>query len=298
MEYDFNGTKINLKDTFCQLWDNEIISTDPSANLYIRLTNQCNARCRFCVYHGEKTELNLEALELALFELKNRNIIYKMQITGGEPTVEPELLQDVVKIIRKYFKSNFVGINSNGFRLGALEDIDKYVDNFAISRHHYDDTINQNIFGTTHIPNTSDLESFIKCVGSEKVHFSCNLMKQYIGNMGEIQRYLEFASATGCNDVGFVSLMPVNKFAASQQVIFDESGIDESSDFMKYKQYTKCGGCCKCANYMYFCKNTGRMIDIYGRFAAQKDNTPGILSFDKDTLREGFNGLKIPLSYH
>lgn len=290
MQYNFNGVEINLKDKYCQLWDNAIISTNPHTNLYIRLTNECNANCKFCIYHGKKTEFNLEALEFVLFELKNRDILCKIQITGGEPTLEPDLLADVVKLIRKYFKNNFVGINSNGYNLDALASINSLVDNFAISRHHYSDEINMNIFNTTDVPSTKDLKEFINSFGSEKVHFSCNLMKDFIGNITEIKQYLEFASQTECNDVGFVSLMPVNKFASSQQIIFDESGIDESDDFMKYKQYTKCGGCCKCANYLYFCKSTGKLIDIYGRFAAQKDNTPGILSFDINKLREGFNG--------
>lgn len=295
MQYDFNGVQIDLKDKLCRLWDEDLVDIEPTANLYIRLTNQCNANCKFCAYHGDKTDLHLDKLESALKELRDRKIIYKIQITGGEPTLEPELLYEVCKLVRAHFPDAFIGINSNGSNLDVLKQVEKLVDNFAISRHHYDDNINREIFGTSMVADSSQLKQFIRSVGSYKVHLSCTLIKDYIGEDIEMKKYLEFCSSIGCEDVGFVSLMAVNDFSRQQRVDFNNTGIDDDPEFYKYRQFTKCDNCCKCANYIYFCHSTGRLIDIYGRYVMKHNKSQGMLSFDIDTLREGFAGVSIPI---
>ena len=292
LEYDFNGTKLRLKTEMCRLWDNEVIDIYPQTNLYIRINNRCNANCRFCEYHGDKTEFSFERLELALNELSERGIIYKIQITGGETTLDRERLSTVVSLIRKYFDRNeyFVGINSNGYDLQAVLDVRESIQNIAISRHHYDDSVNSEIFGTLKVPTTQELKDFIAEMTPDMVHLSCNLMKDYIGSMDEIKKYLNYCIEIGCKDMGFVTLMPVNEFAQQQHVLFDECGIEEDPLFYKYKQFTKCGNCCKCANYLYTSPTQFGMIDLYGRFVSKPDNTTGLISFDGYNLREGFNG--------
>lgn len=290
MKYNFNGTEIELRDKLCKLWDNDCGTMTPQVNLYVRIGNSCNADCKFCTYHGENTEFNLEKFEDAIKELYNRGILGKIQITGGEPSLYRDRLILVLRIVRKYFPDRFVSINSNGYDLLTLIEVKDLVDNFAISRHHYDEDINRQIFNNLNVPLANQLKVFIQVVGSEKIHFSCTLCKDGIHNLDEVKKYLEFCSSIGCNDVGFVTLMDTNKFAIDNQIVFDNIGIEESSDFLKHTEYTKAGGCCRCANYLYLCKSTNKLIDIYGRFVAEKDNTPGIISFDIDTLREGFNG--------
>lgn len=290
--HDFNGTKLNLKDTLCSLWDEEPIKTYPQTNLYIRITNTCNARCKFCEYHGKEAKFSLSRLERALKQLKEHDIIYKIQITGGEPTLDKDRLSEVISLVRQYLykDKHFIGINSNGYDLSAILDIKDTIDNIAISRHHYDDTINRDIFGTDKVPTTEELTQFIKDMTPEKVHFSCNLMRSYIGNIDEIKRYLDYCIKIGCIDVGFVTLMPINEVAKQQQILFDNCGIEEDDLFYKYRQFTKCGNCCRCANYLYTSPRLFGMIDLYGRFVSQPDNTTGLISFDGENLREGFNG--------
>lgn len=290
MQYDFNGVTIELKDRVCRLWNYIPGEINPQINLYIRATNICNANCKFCEYHGDKTEFNWETFEVVLNDLKERNILCKIQITGGEPSIIEDKLQRMCETIRQYFPDNFIGINSNGHNILSLVSINSLINNYSISRHHYDDEVNYKIFGTKSIPNSDELREFIKTVGDDKVHLSCNLMKNGISNSEEMKKYLEFCSSIGCKDVGFVTLMDANEFCKNEQVIFDSTGVDESEDFLKYKQYTKDCNKCRCANYLYHCKNTNSLIDVYGRFVTDKDNTPGILSFDGQHLRYGFSG--------
>ena len=288
MEYDFNGISINLKDQVCTLEGCIPGKIYPQANLYVRVENRCNANCKFCEYHGEYREFNLEYFKI-ISDLNKRGIVGKIQITGGEPTINNKL-NDIVKIIREYFPDRFVGINTNGYNLGILEKLKDDVDNFAISRHHFDDNINQCIFGTNSIPSNLDIKDFIDKVGSDKVHITCNLMKDYINDEQAISEFLEkLTSVTGCNDFGLVTLMPINVYSKDQKVEFNKTGIDESNDYLRYRQYTK-GDCCRCANYMYYCNSCNAISKLYGRFVMKNKDTTGILVYDLDTLKSGFNG--------
>lgn len=85
----------------------------------------------------------------------------------------------------------------------------------------------------------------------------------------------------------------LNKFCVKERVLFDNLGLEESDEFLKYKQYIKEGNKCRCANYIYNCRNTCKLIDLYGRFVCEKDDTPGIVCFDLDKLRVGFSGEEI-----
>lgn len=293
MIYDFNGTKIKLKERVCQLWDYIPGEIAPQLNLYVRLNNSCNANCKFCEYHGKEKEFDFNKFEKALVELVNRDVLGKIQITGGETSLDIERLSKIVEIIRKHCKDTFVSINTNGFDLLTLAQVSDKVDNYAISRHHYLDTKNREIFGTLTVPTANQLKAFIKIVGSDKVHISCNLMDSAIGNIEEVKNFLEFCSSIGCEDVGFVTLMDANEFCVKERVLFDNLGLEESDEFLKYKQYIKEGNKCRCANYIYNCRNTCKLIDLYGRFVCEKDDTPGIVCFDLDKLRVGFSGEEI-----
>lgn len=289
MEYNFNGTVIYLKDKLCNNFEDAYSEMSPQANLYVRVGNACNANCKFCEYHGKNDEFDFNKFDLVLQELKSRGILGKIQLTGGEPSMYRDRLIKILSLVRKYFPDRFIGINSNGYDLLTLIEVKDFVDNFAISRHHYDDAINRVIFNTNNIPNSNQLKVFIDVVGSDKVHFSCNLMKSYISNTDEIKKYLEFCSSIGCRDVGFVTLMPINEFADNEQVVFEDTGLNEDLEVLRYKQYEKSDGCCRCANYLYLCKSTNKFIDIYSRYAVKHNKTEGIISFSEDTLRFGFN---------
>lgn len=290
MRYNLNGTVIELKDKLCTNWDCDYSEMEPQANLYVRVGNGCNAHCKFCTYHGQDEGFDFDKFERALKLLKSHNIIGKIQLTGGEPTLYHDRLIKIVNLVRQYFPDKFLGINSNGHDLLTLIELKDLVDNFAISRHHYDDSRNAMIFDCNTVPLSNQLKVFIDIVGSNKVHFSCTMLKSDIGNIEEVKKYLTFCSSIGCEDVGLVTLMDTNQFACDEHIPFDDIGIEEDSSFLKHKQFVKQGNCCRCANYLYMCKPTCKIVDIYGRFASNKDKTCGILSFSQDSLREGFSG--------
>ncbi|HWQ60278.1 MAG TPA: anaerobic ribonucleoside-triphosphate reductase activating protein [Candidatus Fimivivens sp.] len=87
----------------------------------------CNFRCPFC-HNPELVELSSEAMktfkgkdmEFLEFLAKRKGILDGVCITGGEPTVQ----QDIVAFIRKIKKMRFsVKLDSNGTRPEILEEV-------------------------------------------------------------------------------------------------------------------------------------------------------------------------------
>ena len=87
----------------------------------------CNFRCPFC-HNPELVELSPEVMktyvggEKAFFDFleKRRGILDGVCITGGEPTVQ----KDIVPFIRKIKKMGFaVKLDSNGTRPEVLEEV-------------------------------------------------------------------------------------------------------------------------------------------------------------------------------
>lgn len=324
MEYNYNGTIINLKDKTCRLWDNPSEDIYPQANLYIRIGNKCNANCRFCEYHGKQSKFDYDKFDAVLRDLSKRKIIGKIQITGGEPTLDSKRLKRVVYQIRQYFPNIFIGINSNGSNLSLLKylltspDNSYRINNAAISRHHYDDKLNREIFNVSvmsDIPSEIELKLFILQVKAEldklnkdshdeesldnnfdisdAVHFSCNLISGYICDIESVKKYIKWASNIGVEDFGFVTLMPINNFASSHRIDFGTLGFENNPEFLNYKQYKKEIDnkiCCKCANYLYYNAMSNKILDLYGRYVVEYKDTTGQLVFDGENLKTGFNG--------
>lgn len=298
MQYKLGNIQIDLKDQTC-IMSGPYISgkLNPQINLYIRATNLCNCRCEFCEYHGESTEFNLAEFERVIKILSNHGIIGKIQITGGEPTLCSDIY-NIVRILRENFPNHFIGINSNGTNLETLVSLsDKLlsgkdgVSNIAISRHHYDDEINREIFGTNRVPNKYELRDFINTVGTEKIHISCNIQKSYIGNLSEMYKFLDMASSIGCTDVGFVGLMGVNNYSKKEKVDFYNILDDENAlEHIKTREFTERHNWCRCANYVYIANSTAREISFYARQVLNTRESVNTLVFDGQKLRLGFSG--------
>lgn len=298
MQYKLGDTMIDLKDQTC-IMSGPYISgkLNPQINLYIRATNLCNCKCRFCEYHGENTVFNIEEFERVIKTLSIQGIIGKIQITGGEPTLCPDIY-NIVRILRDNFPNHFIGINSNGTNIETLVSLSNKllngndgVSNIAISRHHYDDEINKEIFGNNNIPNKEELRKFIDTVGTEKIHISCNIQKNYIGSLTEMYKFLDMASSIGCTDVGFVGLMDVNEYSREEKLDFYDLLDDETAlEHMKTREFTERHGWCRCANYVYIANSTAQEISFYARQVLNLKESVNTLVFDGQKLRLGFSG--------
>lgn len=128
----------------------------------------------------------------------------------------------MVQIAKEITPDTRMSVNTDGLRLKQLFE-DDVVENFysvALSRHHYDDKINNEIFNFK-CPSTEEIKQIQeKYHDKDILHFSCNLIKGYMDNKEDIYKFLEWSSEVDVRSVGFVSLMPVNDYSKEHFVDF------------------------------------------------------------------------------
>lgn len=124
---------------------------------------------------------------------------------------------------------------------------------------------------------------------SSKWHLSCNLIKGYIDSREEIYKYLEFANKIGIRDVGFVGLMPENRYCTDKFVNFDLLNV-ESDRFIKTADWKR-ENICHCSNYKYLTEDH-HVIDVYHRHAScgSYESSGFNFTFDGKYFRQGFTG--------
>ena len=257
-------------------------------SLYVVLTNSCNANCPFCAYNDGKTsKVDLEIFRKRYKELYDICRIQTVHFTGGEPTLELDTLKEILSIVKETDEVTKTSCNTNGSRLKELVGLDK-LDNIALSRHHYLDSRNQELF-CTNVPSTEELKGFKE---KKKLHFSCNLIKDYIDSKEELEKYLNFVADIGINDVGIVSLMKVNDFCNKHYVDFDSMSVEQISNLIKtrcYSNVVKDEVVCHCDNYLYQAKNMN-LLSLYHRHAIKNDTVADYLVYKNNHIQQGFKG--------
>lgn len=261
-------------------------------NIYVKIADRCNARCKFCDYHDKNYgfKFDFDKFRQVLLQLKKSDItVNKISFTGGEPTTNITGLYNAMHFTRKNLRNVFIVVNTNGYNLYWLYGLhDEFgINSIALSRHYYYDNINEMIFGIKTVPNFKRIQSFQKKFNN--IHLSCNLIKGYVDNQTEVTRYLEHAYKLGVYDVGFVGLMPITKFAETYFVDF--SKIIKCNEQLCCNLEWSYKGICKCSNYLFLPKFGDKIVKFYARHR-MKDSTPvgSNLFFDGENLMENFAG--------
>ncbi|MDC7221559.1 MAG: hypothetical protein PQJ59_16615 [Spirochaetales bacterium] len=154
-------------------------------NLSLIMPVGCNAKCSFCYWesgHG----LTLERFSFICNTLPP--VFKQISITGGEPTLSPDLF-NYLKTARNRFDK--VVLNTNGHHV-KKEYID-LVDYINISRHHYYDKENYDVFNTESVPDYEELKEICK---SGKVTLNCFLPSDFT-DYSFIERYIMIAKLLG-----------------------------------------------------------------------------------------------------
>ncbi len=92
---------------------------------YLRLsvTDRCNFRCAYCLPEGCPRGSGAEPLSVAELERLVRAFaelgVWKVRLTGGEPTLRRDL-PDIVRAISAVAGVRRVGLTTNGYRLAAI----------------------------------------------------------------------------------------------------------------------------------------------------------------------------------
>lgn len=285
MNINLFNKNIILRDTHCTKNNscNMFKVIEPYVNLYVRLKNNCNAKCKFCEFRGNELEFDLYKFYYILSEIKKKVKINKISFTGGEPTLDVELLKNALKITNEVDKDIFKVVNTNGYNLNSLESLD--INSIALSRHHYLDEINNELL-EYNAPTKEGIKSF---KNKDNLHLSCNLIKGYIDKESEVINYLNFAEDVGIYDVGFVSLMKVNDYCKEHHIDFGDFNFSNYDTIIKNKTWNNCDYC-KCANYLHIGENTGNIVKMYSRYYMKQNNIESQLVYDINCLKNGFNG--------
>lgn len=270
-EVSLFGKHIQLRDNLCTCKKGEIINGELYYNLYISITDVCLANCKFCNNNTKQKctksniKLDLDKLEAVIKELKNKVELNRISITGGEPLLDISQLNRVLNLIFEVCgKNQMVTINTNGINLAKIFELDSLdlLEGIHVSRHHFDDTINDEIFGfkTAHIQDIENVQNKLK--NKKLLRLNCLLIKDYIDSKDQVKSYLEIASKLNIFRVGFVGLMSINDYSKEHYIEYKDVFEDFDESFQARQLFNK--DVCDCLNGVYMAQN-GNLVQYYAR---------------------------------
>ena len=230
----------------------------------VSMTNACNARCEFCCNQGKNSfDFDVAAFIDFFEETRSKISINKVTFTGGEPTLKIRELNKCLDFIKG--KCNLITVNTNGSMLERLDHPAIY--RIALSRHHYDNTVNDKIFGIK-IGNPL-IGSLLK----NRIAIVCNLIRTRIDCTAEAYRMLEFAAENGIEQMSFVGLMPFNEFCLENRISLEV--LQFGNDVLCTRKFTyEVPDVCHCSNHVYVAKN-GSLVHYYMKHNMKPDFDKG-----------------------
>ncbi|MBI4995111.1 radical SAM protein [Candidatus Peregrinibacteria bacterium] len=188
-----------------------------SANLNLVTTRSCNARCTFCYDNitfagqGEYLEPDDEML-LKVLQLCTQVGIQKVVFTGGEPTIDPEKLLALVKVVAPQFSTKR-RLYSNGF--GLFADVNgkpliehlagQFINKLTISRAHQEQEKNRSIMRAREVVEADEIRRIADM--QEKTRFevtlSAYLTPEGLFSSRDIDEYVKFGESLGVENFVF-----------------------------------------------------------------------------------------------
>jgi len=143
----------------------------PDPNFTILVPGGCNAKCQFCFWNADFGRIRppanyLEELRRVLLVLPES--FRTISVSGGEPSVSKMLIPilQAIDSTRRSRHYDRVVLTTNGSNMEVLKKIaaEALIDHLNISRHHYNDAKNEEIFKTKAIPSSAELQELIQCI--------------------------------------------------------------------------------------------------------------------------------------
>ncbi len=288
MVIDVNGKKIDVKEFGCSMPGIGPRRIPPSVNIFAKVTAGCQARCPFCSNADSahiRKAFDIEKLCAFVKELQENGVIVnKVNITGGEPSIVPELVGSIVK---EFSSDELSGIhlhlNTNGLSRESRHMM-KHPrwDSISVSLHHYDRARLSELYGFE----VAEEALAFNGVDMMKMNASCNLIRGFVDNADEVHRMLDFCIEAGITRIGFVSLMKVNPWCVERFVDFNEIDM-ESIPRVYFTSRMDRGADCCCSNYLY--NKDLKVLEIYHRNYSNFRYCESSLVYDGEFFRQGFH---------
>lgn len=191
--------RIKLFENYFKLSESNTTVNNP--NFSIVVPGGCNGRCDFCFWQKTKPCGNyINKLTETLNNLPSQ--FYQISLTGGEPTISPYLKPILESINKRDFTK--VVLTTNGSKLlEVIPLLEGKVDHINISRHHFEEDLNNGVFKSKMISNRQ-----LKHVVSElnKVGIDVTLsavLNENLRSKRDIEEYINFAKKMGATQVFF-----------------------------------------------------------------------------------------------
>jgi len=289
------GNELLVKDYICSNDPNYIVKSKPTLRLFIKFTDDCNANCKFCANNLSKDygKIDLKKLEYVIRYLSENNILHGISITGGEPMLYPQKLNDLVNLIYKIDPNMELQISTNGTNLESFKYFDNVnkLESIHISRHHYLDYENYEIFQNDNVSNTDSIMELQEFLTDKRIiNINTIVMKDYIDSLKEIKRMLNHVGDLGVYKNGFVSLMKCNEYSFNNFINFNSIFKNLDSSFFRGHHFYS-GKYCECIDGIYLTDNN-KLVEYYARMIKETE-MPYVyqLVYTSDNkLKSGFNG--------
>ena len=283
---------ISIKKNSCNVLSIPGKPISASVNLFVKVTNSCNAHCSFCsnaLSSRGGQHFNTTKLFDIIHEIKSKEIfINRINITGGEPSIVSPLVLDIIqRLISERLEDVHLHLNTNGL-LPESQELMRHRrwDSISISVHHYSAKRLSKLYGCQ-IPSVA---FNFDGIDKQRINVSCNLIKGYIDSLESINKMLDFVLDLGIPRIGFVALMRINEYCKDHFIDIDEFNL-EDIPHVYFIQSMNRGLNCKCSNYLYN-KHT-QILEIYMRNYANPHYCESSLVYDGEYLRQGFHGNNI-----
>lgn len=240
-------------------------------NLNVFVTEICHSKCFYCINNKTNdqlftsrsyvsTEGYLLGLDKLLSELSGKG--FEITITGGEPTLDAERFVKTMELCKKYEipcrTVSTTGLNLlNPYKekpLCIYMVENGFTHNINISRMHYDELKNSEVFGTDRNISNKDIEklaTFFKLNGAE-MRISCNIIKNCIDDFNKMMEFVDFYMDLNVDTVMFRELIHHNSIKM-QEIINAETLKTHGFDYLEtlhglvydvdvYKKVSTCGG--------------------------------------------------------
>ena len=231
-----------IKDYHCAGKDGVYVSKqDDKLWLYVNITNQCNARCPFCVnadVNVNPAVVDSEILSRVLKRVKSH--IRGVSITGGEPMLYPDLVDTVAMTVKDILgETTPLELVTNGTNLHSISSL-RSLDRIAsihISRHMVGDDQNRELMGFE-APSFAQIRKLVaRLADPGKVVLNCVMQKGGIETEADIRSFLEMASWAGVRNTSFVGLFLANRFCEEHYISPSSLSLKEDNRFSIWNQY-------------------------------------------------------------
>lgn len=188
-------------------------------NLTLVLPGPCNASCSFCTWKREPDESGfLDAFYKLIYHLPPE--FTQISISGGEPTLSP-VLPDVlagIEILKAQGRVTKAVLTTNGSNLTATMGLlSPAINHVNVSRHHYDDETNQNIFkcAAPLYDNISNSIGILECLG---IDTNLNCVLNTSRDQTFLSHYIAYAKKIGAHSVTFRNMY--NDYSESELLAY------------------------------------------------------------------------------